>query len=229
MGWISCTVGAGTAFGQAFGFAVIQWGGNVRYWLIFCTALMVATSCSLAALNQHNLGMGIAFTVISAFALGIVELVALTVAPLFCKASDIGLATGLLLSMRSVGGSVSVAVFTTILRNRLQNTIPKVVGSAAVKAGLPGDQIAALSRGVITGTWAKLPGLSAEVVEAVSETIPVAWLQASKTVYLAAIGFGVIGIAASLLTKDVREHLTGKVERKMNLKKHNPEVVAEKA
>lgn len=201
--------------------------------MIGCMVIMVVMNCSLASLNHNNLGMGIAFTIIGPFALGIIELVALSMAPLFCKAVDIGLATGLLLSIRSAGGSVSIAVYTTILRNRLASIVPEVVGPAATKAGLPLNQVDALSVAVESGTWAKFPGLNPAITTAVQQAIPLAYMQAFKTVYLAAIGFGVAGIVGSLLTKDVRKHLTDKVERKMNttkeMRKDHARHVAEEA
>jgi hypothetical protein len=196
--------------------------------------VMVATECAMGAMTPDSLDMGIAFTVVGPVALGIVELVALTIAPFFCNPADIGLATGLLLSVRSIGGSVSVAVYTTILRNRLSSTVPRIVGPVAAQAGLSAEQVSAVCASIAAGSFARFPGLTPEATRAISQVIPVAWLQAVKTVYLAAIGFGAVGLAASLLTKDVRKHLTNKVERRMNMrtgtgKKDMAEEAAEKA
>jgi hypothetical protein len=52
--------------------------------------------------------MGIAFTIIGPFFVGFIELVSLAVVPLFYKPADIGLASGLLASIRSAGGSIAV-------------------------------------------------------------------------------------------------------------------------
>ena len=219
IGWLSCTIGSATALGQIVAFAIVRWGGNVRYWLIFSALAMVGFISSLAALTPSTLNMGIAFTMLGPFFVGFIELASLALAPLFCNASDIGLASGLLASIRSAGGSVAVAVYTTILSNRLASTIPNNIGPVAVEAGLPSDEISALSKAIRTGTWAKFPGLTPAISQAVARVLPEAYSQAFKTVYLASLGFGAIAIVGSLLSKDAKKHLTNKVERKMQTKK----------
>lgn len=215
-GWLSCTVGSSTALGQIFAGLIIKYGGNVRYWLIFSACAMVGFVGALASLTPEHKNTGIALTILGPFFVGFIELASLALAPLFCKASDIGLASGLLASIRSAGGSIAVAVYSTILTNRLNSTIPANIGDAVVAAGLPESQVAALSAAVKARTWAKFAGLTPEVRAAVLANAPNAYAQAFKTVYLASLGFGAIAIMGSLLSRDAREHLTDKVERKMH-------------
>lgn len=215
-GWLSCTVGASTALGQIFAGFIIKYGGNVRYWLIFSACAMVGLVGALASLTPSHKNTGIALTILGPFFVGFIELASLALAPLFCKASDIGLASGLLASIRSAGGSIAVAVYTTILTNRLDSTIPANIGNAVVAAGLPANEVAALSAAVKARTWRKFAGLTPSISAAILENAPNAYAQAFKTVYLASLGFGAIAIIGSLLSRDAREHLTDKVERKMH-------------
>ncbi|KAI0975287.1 fungal trichothecene efflux pump [Xylaria arbuscula] len=216
-GWLSATVPSATAIGQICGGLIIKWKKvNVRYWIIFSTFAMVGLIGSLAALTPSKKATGIALTLVGPFFVGVIELTSLAIAPLFCKPEDIGLASGLLASIRSAGGSIAVTVYTTILSNRLKFTVPQNVGPAAIAAGLPADEVPSLAKAILGGTLAKFPGLTTDVSQAVARVLPTAYTQAFETVYLASFGFGAIAILGCLFAKDAREFLTDKVERKMN-------------
>lgn len=212
-GWLSCTVAASTALGQVCAGAIVKWGGNVRYWLIFSTFAMVGFVSALASLTPSDKNTGVALTILGPFMVGFIELASLALAPLFCAAQDIGLASGLLASIRSAGGSVAVAVYTTILNNRLATTIPNKVIPAAEEAGLSSSRMPELLAAVQTRDFSEFP---TAVGEAVSAALPYAYAQAFKTVYLASLGFGAIAIVGCLFSKDAKKHLTSKVERKMH-------------
>ncbi|TRX95059.1 hypothetical protein FHL15_004144 [Xylaria flabelliformis] len=212
----TATVPSATAIGQVAGGFLIKGKINIRYWIMFSTFAMVGFVGSLAALTPNSKGTGIALTLIGPFFVGVIELTALAIAPLFCKPADIGLASGLLASIRSAGGSVAVTVYSTILSNRLKYTVPHNIGPVAIAAGLPEDQVPALASAVIGGSLAKFPGLTDSVLKAVSSVLPTAYSQAFQTVYLASFGFGAIAIVGCLFAKDARDLLTDKVERKMH-------------
>lgn len=122
----------------------------------------------------------------------------------------------MLASIRAAGGSIAVAVYSTILTNRLTETLPTVVGGAAINAGLPKSELPELLEAISAGTLAEVPGITKGIIAAVAESLPTAYSQAFKTVYLASLGFGGIAIIGSLLTKDPKKHLTNKVERRMH-------------
>lgn len=177
---------------------------------------MVAFVGACASLTPDTLHAGIAFTMIGPFFVGVIEVCALALAPLFCKPVDIGLASGLLASIRSAGGSIAVAVYSSILSNRLASTVPANVGPAAIAAGLPAEKVPALVTAVLGSKLATFPGLSDAGKAAVASVLPIAYSQAFKTVYLASLGFGGIAIVGCLFSKDAQKHLTDKVERKMH-------------
>ncbi|KAF2254749.1 fungal trichothecene efflux pump [Trematosphaeria pertusa] len=215
-GWLSCTVSAATALGQICAGGIIKFVGHTRYWLILSAVGMVAFVSSCASLTPSTKDMGVAFTILGPFFVGFIELAALSLAPLFCKAEDIGLSSGMLASIRAAGGSIAVAVYTTILTNRLSTTLPTVVGGAAVDAGLPASEVPQVLEAISAGTLAKVPGITESILAAITEALPKAYSQSFKTVYLASLGFGGIAIIGSLLTVDPKKHLTDKVERRMH-------------
>lgn len=176
---------------------------------------MCAFVGALAALTPERKNMGIAFTIVGPFFVGFIELASLALAPLFCKASDIGLASGLLASIRSAGSSVAIAIYVAILNNRLSTTMVENIRAIAPEAGIPSAQIPAIAAAAQAGNLDELPGIRPAILAAVSKIIPTAYSQAFKTVYLASLAFGGIAILSSLFSKDVQEHLTNKVERKL--------------
>ncbi|CRJ81712.1 hypothetical protein BN1708_001955 [Verticillium longisporum] len=225
-GWLSTTVASSTALGQIVAGAIVKWGGNVRYWIIFSTFAMVGFVGALASLTPETKNTGIALTIIGPFFVGFIELAALALAPLYCKPADIGLASGLLASIRSAGGSIAVTVYTTILANQLSTTIPSNIARPAIEAGLPADQVGALAAAVRAGKLATFPGITDSIQDAVRSVLLVAYSQAFKTVYLASLGFGGIAIVGCLFSKDVQKHLTDRVERRMGDGKRKPELAA---
>ena len=118
-----------------------------------------------------------------------------------------------------VGGSIAVAVYSTVLTNRLGTTLPSVVGGAAINAGLPESDLPGVLAAVSAGTVADAPGVNSSILAAIAGAVPVAYSQAFKTVYLASLGFGGIAIIGSLLTVDPEKHLTDTVERRLNGKR----------
>lgn len=177
---------------------------------------MVAFVGACASLTPDTLHAGIALTMIGPFFVGVIEVCALALAPLFCRPVDIGLASGLLASIRSAGGSVAVALYSSILSNRLTTTIPANVGPVAMAVGLPAEQVPALVAAVLGNKLAAFPGLDDSAKAAVASVLPIAYSQAFKTVYLASLGFGGIAIVGCLFSKDAQKHLTDRVERKMH-------------
>lgn len=185
-----------------------------------------------ASLTPDTKDRGIAFTIIGPFFVGFIELAALSLAPLFCKAEELGVSSGMLASIRAagksvtpnhnkmancVGGSIAVAVYSTVLTNRLGTTLPNVVGGAAIKAGLPESDVPGVLAAVSAGTVADAPGVTSSILAAIAGAVPIAYSQAFKTVYLASLGFGGIAIIGSLLTVDPEKHLTDTVERKLQI------------
>ena len=102
-GWLSCTVSAATALGQIAAGGMIRVFGHTRYWLILSAFGMVAFVSACASLTPSTKNMGIAFTILGPFFVGFIELAALSLAPLFCRAEEIGVSSGMLASIRAAG------------------------------------------------------------------------------------------------------------------------------
>lgn len=66
---------------------------------------------------------------------------------------DLGLGMGSLNTLRSFGGAVAVAIYNSILRSKQNRDLPGAISSAAIKAGAPQSELAAL----VKATMAQKP------------------------------------------------------------------------
>ncbi|CAK7232396.1 hypothetical protein SBRCBS47491_008255 [Sporothrix bragantina] len=218
-GWLACTVGSATAIGSGLTGVVIRFAGNSRWVVVVFSMGMAGFVAGLAALTPNNLNLGIALTFLGPFCVGVVEVSALSLAPLFCRPEDLGLASGLLGTIRTGGASIATAIFTSVLSTRKAETIAAAVTSAAEADGFDMANIKTLIAAAIAGTLAKVPGITPELTASIKDALPGAYAAAFKTVYLVSLAFGGLAVAASLLTKNAAPLLTKTVSRKLQTRR----------
>ncbi|KIW76454.1 hypothetical protein Z517_11200 [Fonsecaea pedrosoi CBS 271.37] len=157
--------------------------------------------------TANSRGMALAFSFFAGAGIGWVELLTILLIQLATPDEWIGVATGLLGMMRSIGGSAGSAVYTTILNSRSADLIPEYVGSAALEAGLPAGslrQLLGILTGVVTGeSITDVPGISPSIIQVSTSALHKAWRQAFHYVWLTSIPFGVIALGCAIMTKDV--------------------------
>lgn len=153
---------------------------------------------SALATDPLNINMTLAFLITGNFVLGAADGVALpmTTFPIRTQ-EEIGTAGGLSGSIRLTGTSIAVAMYSTILNNRLEATVPRSVRSAVTNAGLAESAvptiIAALNRGerLLTNTT---QGLTAENIPWIEHAFRLGNSQAYKTTFLSTLGFGALSV-----------------------------------
>jgi hypothetical protein len=97
-------------------------------------------------------------------------------------------------------------------------------------AGLPSTSVPALFAAITNGTTAALnsvPGINSDILTAMSTAIQDANSSSFKIVYLSTLGFGGVSIIAALFATDVKEYLTGFVNKQIS-PVHDKEQVVEK-
>jgi len=97
---------------------------------------------------------------------------------LCCKDSHLGLATLLGGSLRAVGGSVAVVVYTAVIQNTMEEDIGPRVARATIPLGLPRSSIAPmieyLSHGRVQDAM-KLPGVTSATLRAAEQAVKASW------------------------------------------------------
>lgn len=127
---------------------------------------------------------------------------------------EIGIAGGLAGSIRSGICGVIVAIYTTILTNRLGQTIPAEVPPALVNAGLPAssvvDFLTALTSGV-TGAMEAVPGITDQIIAVGVAAYKQANADAYRTVYLSTLAFSGVAICLTYFAPNTDDYMTSQV------------------
>lgn len=134
---------------------------------------------------------------------------------LIFEPQDIGLATGVLGSIRAVGGAVAQALYVTILTNKVTVYLPEKVIPAATGAGLPASSLPALFKGITAGSFTAVPGITPAILAAVGEAVKQAYISSFKIVFYATIPFSVCLIIASIFSPNFESKLHNNVAKRL--------------
>ena len=129
---------------------------------------LLAFSAAMVSINPRDETRGVVLMFMACFSIGLVEICSLSLAPLALPSEDIGAAVGALGSIRSTGSSVAIAIYTTILSNKLAEFMDPRVSNAALAAGLPDSSIAALLKALTSGDFRTVPRINAQIIAAVA-------------------------------------------------------------
>ncbi|KAJ4375403.1 hypothetical protein N0V83_002490 [Neocucurbitaria cava] len=134
---------------------------------------------------------------------------------LLFEAQDIGLATGVLGSIRAIGGAIAQTVYVSIFTNKVATYLPEKVIPAATAAGLPASSLTALFAGITAGDFSAVPGITPEIIAAVSAAVKEAYIASFKIVFYVTIPFGVILIIFCALSPNFEKYLSMNVAKRL--------------
>jgi hypothetical protein len=200
--------------GQTFGSL-----GKSRWQFIFVVTLMALFLGLNATATQHTPVRAIAFVGVASAMIGAINCFGTLIVQLGARDEDIGLATGLLNSVRAVGGAVGIAIYSSLLSNRISSTWAVDISKAVVQAGLPTSSVAnflgmgsasihqkvtKFSGALQTANFTSVANVSPAIIEVGLEAQKTVYVDAFRTVYLVTIAFG--GKEVSLLICSKRAH-----------------------
>ncbi|KAK5061085.1 hypothetical protein LTR84_007627 [Exophiala bonariae] len=90
-----------------------------------------------ATSNEHTPARAIVLVGLASLMIGATNCMSILIVQLGARDEDIGLATGLVNSVRATGGAIGVAIYSSLLTNRVSSTWAKDIGRALTQAGLP--------------------------------------------------------------------------------------------
>lgn len=126
----------------------------------------------------------------------------------------LGVAMGLVVTARNVGGSISSTIYTSILSNDLAKHLGIDIAIALAEAGVPLTDLAAVTKALALGemTDPALALVTPAQLEAGIAALKLAYVHAFKIVYLVGITFGALAIGCAVMTKNFGHLLTKKVD-----------------
>jgi hypothetical protein len=227
IGWQSCVIGGGVLLGQATSGIAISYIPRLKIQCI-CAAILVLTFVTaMCSLSPDRWANTITFGLIACFGVGYIENVAFTGVTLLWAPQDIGLATGVLGSIRALGGAVAQALYVSVLNNELAKTIPEYVTAAAVKSGLPAKSLPSLFEAVTSGDYSTVPGINEDIIASASSAAVNAYTNSLHFVFYATVPFSCIMLIAACLVPEVKNFLTYDVAKRLQdkgFRKSNSEV-----
>ncbi|KAH9211560.1 major facilitator superfamily domain-containing protein [Leptodontidium sp. 2 PMI_412] len=113
----------------------------------------------------------------------------------------IALASGLIITFRSVGATVALAVNNALFNSALSTEIPAKIAAATLPLGLPQSSLGPLIQALTSGdqaALAQIPGVSEEIIAAAGAALKAAYGIGFRNCWIAATCFSAIAIIAGL-------------------------------
>ncbi|TXC06809.1 hypothetical protein FocTR4_00010192 [Fusarium oxysporum f. sp. cubense] len=215
VGWQSCVIGGGVVLGQAMSGLAIAYVPHLKIQCICAAALVMTFITSMCSLSPDRWANTIAFGLIACTAVGYIENVAVTCVTLLWEPQDIGLASGILGSIRALGGAIAQALYVSILSNELTRKMPEYVTPAATKLGLPTKSLPSLFEAINKGDYSDVPGINKAIIESVGDAVVKAYTNSLHYVFYATVPFSCIMLVAACLVPDVKKFLTYNVAKRL--------------
>jgi hypothetical protein len=215
IGWQSSVVGGGILLGQAFGGMFLSYVPKVKIQVVTASILSFVFVTGLIAISPSSHSLVIAFGTLACFFIGFVDNITFPGVTLVIEPQDIGLATGVLGSIRGFGGAVAQALYVSILTTKVTKYTPEYVAPAAVSAGLPSSSLPSLFAGLATGNFTAVPDITPAIIAVVGAEVTHAYISSFKVVFYATIPFSVILIIAACFVPNMEKMLTGNVAKRL--------------
>ena len=130
-------------FGQLFTTAIvplfIRYTKRPKYYIVVALIVQTLFNALYAYGISFHRSAWIAFMFFGQGCFGLITIVTVLNAGLHVRPSELGVAVGLLGTFRSMGGSVGVAIFNTILRIKATEQLGQLIPAAAAANGFDGD------------------------------------------------------------------------------------------
>lgn len=228
VGISSSLVGGGILLGQVCGGIGLSYIPKVKWQAVITSLIGASCVAALASMSADNYAKTIVLGLIGVIAIGWVDNITFPGVTLLWGPQDIGAATGILGSIRALGGAVAQALYVTILTNKLTTNLPKFVAPAATGAGLPTSSLPSLFAGITTGNFTAVPGFSPQIGTVVGAAVTRAYIESFKIVFFATIPFGVLLVTAAFFVPNMDKYLSGNVARRLQNGKSDAEHMHEK-
>jgi len=207
-------------FGFAFllgifsvGWAIDLTRGRIREVFLIASCLALAGLGAMNAISADTPSMGLGLSFLAGLGLGGIYVPTAVVLTIISPDDLLGGITGLGLSFRWIGGAIAYAIYFNMVQTKLTNVIPTNVGTAAVKAGLPLNKVPAFVQALLSQNTTAIvaAGATPKIIQAAEAAVVESYTEGLQPVYLVSIAFTGAAVILSLLLKDIRKYMDGRV------------------
>lgn len=164
-------------------------------WVTFAAFIIfIAFFIGMALTNKSTTQAVWGLPVLMGWALGMTLITLITAAQLSIPAELISIATGLIISVRSLGGTIGIAVYQAVFTSAMKH-LGDNVASAAITAGLPPTSIARFVGDLATQNQTdlvKVPGVTPEIIGAGVGALLDTFSTGFRNVWLSGLAFCVL-------------------------------------
>ncbi|KAK5203332.1 hypothetical protein LTR41_010975 [Exophiala xenobiotica] len=219
IGWYTVAFNAGLTFGViiiGMVFAIIK---HTRVQFIVLLVTQVLFIALMATVTPHTASRAIGFVVVASLALGAFQIVAVLGIQYCAHDRDIGAATGLASSIRTAGGAIGIAIYSSIITSKVGHDLVPTLATAAVKAGLPAASVESFILALTSGSasaLASVKGINDAIIGAGVAAEREVYTSAFKLVYLVSLAFGGLAIMIGVWVRGVDDQLTKQLAVKLD-------------
>ncbi|KAI9818372.1 MAG: hypothetical protein M1827_000430 [Pycnora praestabilis] len=211
---LSLPQGLGIATGATI---LLTFGNRIRHykWTLLSSVTIMTVFGGLTALsNPDRLGMTIAFVFLSQVGYGFAQYLSISYIQMGVDQVELGIGGGLAGVSRTSGGSIAIAVYSSILANSLSRRAAILVPAAVTALGLPASSIpdVFLALPVSTAALLKVPGMTPAIAAAAGGAWQQSYVYALRMVAYASIGFGGAAIICCFLINPIDHKMTNRIE-----------------
>ncbi|EXJ66722.1 uncharacterized protein A1O5_09917 [Cladophialophora psammophila CBS 110553] len=207
VGWYGMATNAAATAGLILAGQAFSTIRKTRYQYIFVVVMMTTFLGLNATVDQDTPARAIIFVTLASAMIGATNCMSILIAQLGARDEDIGLATGLVNSTRSTGGAIGVAIYSSLLANRVSSIWARDIGRALVQAGLPAASLTSflsefhvvlplsadgsrLIAALPQGNFENVPGVTPTIITAALDAQKSVYADAFKLVYCVTVAFG---------------------------------------
>ncbi|KJZ75161.1 hypothetical protein HIM_05355 [Hirsutella minnesotensis 3608] len=195
---------------------------KLRWVTVLAFLIFVSFFACMSTANRETNNAVWGYPVLLGFALGMTLTTLVTAAQLSIPPQLISVASGLIISVRSLGGTIGIAIYNALFTSQMRH-MPENIANAVLPLGLNQDSlkplVGALSSHNETAL-AAVPGASREIIEAASGALLDTYILAFRYVWIAAACFVSIAAIASVFLFDPKEEFNMKVDAPIEMKEN---------
>jgi hypothetical protein len=188
---------------------------DIKYTLFVGFVFYTAGIVGLATVQPGQSGVALGTISLAGVGLAGPLILILTGVQLAVPHHLIATATAMVVSCRTLAGSIFTAAYSTALSNRLNTYIPSYLAAAVAQAGLPPSSIGPFIGAFAShdqAALAQIPGVTQAVLGAAGGAFQQAFADGVRVVYEIAAPFGAVACILCLLLPSFKDIMDHKVE-----------------
>ncbi|KAF6802436.1 siderophore iron transporter [Colletotrichum sojae] len=187
---------------------------RLRWLTVVAFLIFVVFFACMATTNRGSSDPVWFYPVLLGFALGMTLTTLITAAQLCIPPELIAIASGLIISVRSLGGTIGIAIYNVIFNDSLSH-MPGNVAAAVVPAGFDPENLGGLIGGLTTHNdelLASLPGITPEILAKGGIALLDTYVVAFRNVWTAAACFVAVAVVAAAFLFDPKKEFNNHID-----------------